>query len=228
VTGAAASHAPVCVLVGAYGEPPWTVWLDLVFDSDVAIQWALLPSDATIEDGIVREFGEDSYPPADGAGGGGGERLVIAGLLRLAVNAMLLLADYGCRHLGPANPTQYRRLERYAGMARRRKRGVAEADRNLRLVTRLCGFPQDVVLHGEERESAGPGASPGEGDGGAEPHRRPHWRPHWRRGQWKTHAHGPGRAQRKRLFIRPVLVNGHLLKEGEQIPSTTYRQRPAG
>ena len=36
-------------------------------------------------------------------------------------------------------------------------------------------------------------------------------------------AYGPGLSQHKRLFIKPVLVNRHLLREGEGIPQTAYR-----
>lgn len=214
------AHAPACILIGAYGQPPWTIWLDIVFNSGVGIQWALLPTDATIEDGIIREFGQDSYLPADLPANcfGSDERRIVAGLLRLAVNAMLLLADFGCRHLGPLNPSHFRRLERYAALARRRNRGTGkiEAERNLRLAPQLYGFPQDIVLHGEERSGGDPPAS---GTQEEESHRRPHWR----RGHWKMHAFGPGLRQRKRLFIKPVLVNRHLLREGGEIPQTVYR-----
>ena len=36
-------------------------------------------------------------------------------------------------------------------------------------------------------------------------------------------ACGPSLTQRKRLFINPVLVNRHLLRDGGAIPQTTYR-----
>jgi len=121
--------------------------------------------------------------------------------------------------LGPVNPSHYRRLERYAALARKRNRatGKIEAERNLRLAPQLYGFPQDIVLHTEERTVADAPASGTEEDS--------HRRPHWRRGHWKMHAFGPGLTQRKRLFIKPVLVNRHLLREGGGIPQTLYRVR---
>jgi hypothetical protein len=143
------------------------------------------------------------------------EKLVVAGLLRLAVNAMLLPTDLGCRHLGPLNPGHHRRLQKYAGLARKRKSGNAEADRNLRLATQLYGFPRDIVLHHEQRTSAD---TPGEAaEGGA------HRRPHWRRGHWKMHAFGAALSERKRVFIKPVLVNRHLLRDGQGVSDPVYR-----
>jgi hypothetical protein len=144
---------------------------------------------------------------------GAAERLVLAGLIRLAVNAMLLLTDFGWKHMGPVNAPHYRRLEHYDAMARKRGAGGVNAQRDLRMAAQLYGFSQDIVLYGEERSPAAPEGS------GAEPHRRPHWR----RGHWTTHAHGPDLSLRKRLFIKPVLVNRHLLREGEGISQTTYR-----
>ena len=37
------------------------------------------------------------------------------------------------------------------------------------------------------------------------------------------HAHGPGLSQRKRLFIKPVFVNRHLLAESQNPFATSYR-----
>jgi hypothetical protein len=51
-----ARHAPAFLIIGAYGQPPWTIWLDVVMDTNVGVQWALLPTDPTIEEGIVREL----------------------------------------------------------------------------------------------------------------------------------------------------------------------------
>jgi hypothetical protein len=48
-------------------------------------------------------------------------------MLRLAVNSMLLLTDFGCKHLGPINAPRYRRLEYYAAMSRKRGTGVINA-----------------------------------------------------------------------------------------------------
>ena len=146
---------------------------------------------------------------------GSEERQVVAGVVRLAINAMLLLSDVGCDHLGPSNPSHFHRLERYAALARKRRSGIVEANRNLRLAPQLYGLPQNILLHAED----GTGADAPSGDGQADAPRRPHWR----RGHWKMQACGPSLTQRKRLFIKPVLVNRHLLRDGGAIPRTTYR-----
>ncbi len=36
----------------------------------------------------------------------------------------------------------------------------------------------------------------------------PSRRPHWRRGHWRHQAHGPQRAQRKLMWVRPTRVLG--------------------
>jgi hypothetical protein len=217
------THGPACIIIGIHGQPPWTVWLDLIFDSASCVQWAVLPESPTIEDGIARRFGPESYVPAEPTPGryGADQGLIMAGMTRLAVNSMLLLSDFGCKHLGPLNEPHYRRLEHYAAMAKKRGARLVDAQRDLRMAPQLYGFSQEVVLYGKERGAA----TPDDGDGEA------HRRPHWRRGHWKTHAHGPNLSLRKRLFIKPVLVNWHLLREGEGISQTTYRmpgrkQRP--
>jgi len=210
-------NAPACLLIGAYGEPPWTIWLEMVLDGNTSIVWALLPTDPTIEDGI--ESGHDLYLPENmvPSSFGAQQRQVVTGVMRLGTNAMLLLSDLGCSHLGPTNPSHYRRLEHFATVARKRKSGIVEADRNLRLAPQLYGLPQDIILHAEERTNTDSPASNGEPDAPR--------RPHWRRGHWKMQACGPNLSQHRRLFIKPVLVNRHLLRQGEGIPQTTYRVR---
>ncbi len=208
-------HAPACVLIGWPSPSVPVVWVSTVFDSGVRVRLSILPTDETLEDGIAREFGAEQYVQIGDLNPE--ERVILASVHRLAVNAMLLLVEFGCRQLGPANEGHFHRLQRYAGLARKRGRGVAEADRDLRLAPQLYGFVQEVELHEEAHES--PADS---GDGGGS-----HRRPHWRRGHWKTHAHGPGRSLRKRILIKPVLVNRPLLHEGEGPAQTVYRLVPA-
>src|SRR5207249_3331164 len=124
--------------------------------------------------------------------------------------------EFGHRRLGPVNESYYRRLERYLQVARKNKRGVQEAERNLRLAPQLYGFPQEVVLYDAE-----PSSSVRTSEGSTEAMRHPHWR----HGHWKMQAYGPGCSQHKRIFIKPVFVNGHLMRDGAIIPQTTYRIR---
>jgi hypothetical protein len=204
-------HAPEGVLVGFQATSVTTIWLDVFFSSGVKTRLALLPSDATIEAGIRREFGDDSFIDN---GLTPDERHVLAGVLRIAVNAMLLLTEYGCKRRGPANPSYHGRLERYLRLARKRGHGVVEAERNLRLAAQVYGFAQDITLY--ERTHA---LAEGEGAGG------PGRRPHWRRGHWKMQAHGPGLTLRRRRLIKPVFVNAHLVCDGQRSVPATYRIR---
>ncbi len=205
-------HSPEGVLIGFHPPPVSSLWVQALFSSGIINRFAITAADATIEDGIVREFG-DSYVGALPMTVP--ERVVTASVVRIAVNAMLLLTDFGCKRLGPANESQARRLERYLKLARKRRQDIAGAERNLRLATQLYGFSQEVVLH-EEQAGSGPGMEPARDNGQPV-------RPHWRRGHWKMHAHGPGLSLRKRILIKPVLVNRDLLR-GERVSfQTTYR-----
>ena len=125
---------------------------------------------------------------------------------------MLLMMEYGCRRLGAANESHYRRLQHHLDVARKRGTRIAETELELRLALQLYGFDQGIVLHDEARSSGEPNE---EGDA--------HRRPHWRRGHWKMHAYGPGRSQRKRILIKPVMVNKHLLAGEGGCSQTAYR-----
>jgi hypothetical protein len=207
------AETPECVIIGFHEPPVSTIWADTLFSSGSVSRVVMLPSDATIEAGIVRECGEDSY--ADVEAFDLPHRLVLAGALRLAVNAMLLLTEFGCKRLGPTNASNYERLRRHVAVSRQRGHGLEQAERGLRLAPQVYGFSQDVVLYDRElppdRETHGDGVPPR--------------RPHWRRGHVKMHAYGPKRSLRKRIFIRPTLVNHHLIHGLEPAADVVYRIR---
>lgn len=116
-------------------------------------------------------------------------------LIRVAVNACLLLTQYGHRSLGKANPGYAARLE-----ASLRKKGLPESVRRanraaLHALPELIGFDQHVRVYDHAGEPHGGGGERGE------------VRPHWRRGHWANVACGTGRAERRLVFRRPVLVH---------------------
>lgn len=47
--------------------------------------------------------------------------------------------------------------------------------------------------------------------------------PHWRKGHWREQAHGPRLTLRKRVLIRPTLVNGHGVTDPMQVKGHVYR-----
>lgn len=47
--------------------------------------------------------------------------------------------------------------------------------------------------------------------------------PHWRRGHWREQAHGPRQSLRKRILIRPTLVNGREVTDPLQVQGHVYR-----
>jgi hypothetical protein len=209
----AIAESPECVIIGFHESPVSTIWTDTVFSSWRVVRVTILPSDASIETGIARECGDDSYAEADAFDLS--HRLILAGALRVAVNSMLLLAEYGCNRIGPTNPSLYDRLHRHLQEAQQRGQGLDNARRNVRLVPQLFGLPQDIVLY--DREPGPDSESPSECGAPR--------RPHWRRGHWKMQAHGPQRSLRKRIFIRPTLVNHQLLCGSEPNADVAYRMR---
>lgn len=46
---------------------------------------------------------------------------------------------------------------------------------------------------------------------------------HWRRGHWREQAHGPRMSLRKRILIKPVLVNGHGETHPLDVPGHVYK-----
>ena len=136
-------------------------------------------------------------------------------LSKLALNVCLMATAYGTKCLGPANPSHYERLKRYAKLACKRGREQQEkADMEVRTMPVRYSFAQEVTLYRREQAT---GHSEGEGKGG--------WTvsPHWRRGHWRAQPCGPGRQERRRVAIPSVLVNGHLFVGSPANTVATYR-----
>ncbi len=117
------------------------------------------------------------------------EEIVLGNALsKLALNVCLMATAYGTRCLGPANPSHYERLKRYAKVARKRGRDQQEkAEMELRMTSVRYTFAQEVTLYHRE---PGEVRTEGNGTGG--------WTvsPHWRRGHctprtsWLERANG--------------------------------------
>lgn len=143
------------------------------------------------------------------------EAAITLRVLRVAINCLLLLTQYGCRAVGPDNPSHRARLARYLEKAQKRRDGIDEAERNLRHVPLVYDFAQHVALH-EERPAR---LSDEQRAGG--------WsvKPHWRRGHMRRQPFGPGRAERKLVFIRPVLIHKETMPAAGKL-TTTYHADP--
>jgi hypothetical protein len=121
-------------------------------------------------------------------------------LSKLALNVCLMATAYGVRCLGPANPSHYERLKRYAQLARKRGREQQEqADLEVRLMPLRYAFAQEVTLY---RREAGEVRPEGNGSGG--------WTvsPHWRRGHCTPRTSWLERANGQRPPVRGVEVQG--------------------
>ncbi|MFO0800197.1 MAG: hypothetical protein U0804_22245 [Gemmataceae bacterium] len=132
----------------------------------------------------------------------GGRGASFAPFVRAALN-FLMLAAGGHRLVGPANPAQARTLRERIKRARkdRDKDKVEELRSRLRRLPSVFTLAQEVKLFDREQPPADPNP---DADGTPKT-------PHWRKGHWRRVAVGAGRTGRKAVFIRPVLVNGHLL-----------------
>lgn len=115
--------------------------------------------------------------------------------VRVALNCNLALAHYATR-LRALDPDLMKRLRQRSHVENPERRGRAR--RRLLGEFRVLEFSQEVAFHSEEPEHR----ARSEGDGQA------HWEvmPHWRRGHWRRQPFGVGRAERKLVFIKPILV----------------------
>ena len=162
------------------------------------------------------EKGKQAWDAKDTLGMTPEEAALGSALSKLALNVCLMATAYGVRCLGPANPSHYERLKRFAQLARKRGREFERADLEVRLVPVQYAFAQEVTLY---RREAGEVRTEGSGGGG--------WTvsPHWRRGHWRSQVCGPGRQERRRVAIPSVLVNAHLFVGAASDTVATYRVR---
>lgn len=132
----------------------------------------------------------------------GGPAAWFTPFVRVALN-FLMLAAAGHRLVGPANPAQARTLRERIKRAKkeRRKDKYEELRTRLRRLPSVFTLAQEVNLFDREQPPADPNP---DADGTPKT-------PHWRKGHWRRVAVGAGRTGRKLVFIKPVLVNGHLL-----------------
>lgn len=132
----------------------------------------------------------------------GGRGAGFAPFIRVALN-FLMLAAGGHRLVGPANPAQGRTLRERIKRAKkeRNKDKYEELRTRLRRLPSVFTLAQEVKLFDREPPPADPNP---DADGTPKT-------PHWRKGHWRRVAVGVGRTERKPVYIKPVVVNGHLL-----------------
>ncbi len=160
------------------------VWSHLISTARCGV---VSDTSATVEQVLERSRGvrwEGSMAVEDS------EEAITINVLRMAMNACSLLTMFGCQRVGYTN-------ESHAARLARRNNPASQAE--LHTMPVVYGFQQDIQLY----ERAAPCTA---GDG---THASP--KPHWRIGHYRTQPHGPGLSNSKRIFIKPVLVNSHLL-----------------
>ena len=81
---------------------PATLVLEVIYSSTFSFAVALSCETSTIEECIVRQYGDDLYFDSEFTATLL-EKKVTANACRLAINSMLLLTEFGCKQLGPAS-----------------------------------------------------------------------------------------------------------------------------
>ena len=121
----------------------------------------------------------------------------------LLVNAMFYLEGLGSAapQPGPGRDTPSNRVARWCQLdatKRRKEKSALNADGYA--VVRLVG---GEIIAGETRSTGGLPET------------------HWRRGHWRFQRHGEGLSERRRIWIKPVLVGaGH--HDGSELPGHVY------
>lgn len=159
----------------------------------MTISFSLSVPEESLEDGMADRMARapDMTPE---------ESAAIGYLGRVALNAAMMLTEHG-RALGPANPSQYARAQRYLELARQGKgrSTVEQAEAEVRRVPQFYGFEQHIHL----RTLTGPSeAVEASGDSYTV-------RPHWRRAHWRAQHYGPRGSLLKRVLIPHTMVNRH-------------------
>jgi hypothetical protein len=209
------SHAPDFVVVRHEPEAGCVLLAMHLTSHQVLTRLLKLDLAWTLEE--MWEKGQRTRGEADSLGISPEEKALGNALSKLALNVCLMATAYGVRCLGPANPSYYDRLKRYAKLARKRGREQQEkAEMEVRTAPVRYAFAQEVTLY---RREAGEVRTDVNGSGG--------WTvsPHWRRGHWRWQPCGPGRQERRRVAIPSVLVNAHLFVGSPADTVARYRVR---
>jgi hypothetical protein len=211
----AGSHAPDFVVVRHEPKAGCVLLAMHLTSHQVLTRLLKLDPAWTLEE--MWDKGKRAWDARDTLGMTPEEAALGSALSKLALNVCLMATAYGVLCLGPANPSYYERLKRYAKLARKRGREQQEkAEMEVGMMPVRYAFAQEVTLYRRENSEEH-----------AEPSGRGGWMvsPHWRRGHWRFQACGPGRAERRRLAIPSVLVNAHLFAGSTSDTVTTYRVR---
>ncbi len=115
-------------------------------------------------------------------------------LKRIALNLSLLLTRYGYSENGRLDPKQYAKNKHLLKSKSRRKR--LRARNHINATMQVVRISQDIAFADRVLSSESAGIS----DGAMKA-------PHWRRGHFRRQRVGSGRAKRRLVFVKPVLVN---------------------
>lgn len=127
-------------------------------------------------------------------------------LMRVAINSCLALVNYGhhSKYLFP------KEIESDQRLAREKTERGERARKRLSLAVQQVSFSQDIRLHSVSsmHESSGSGREIS---------------PHWRRGHWRMQACGASRSNRKRIFIKPMMIKQYLFTGDVANTTAVYR-----
>lgn len=153
----------------------------------------------TIEECLNR-FDEDCTPD---------EQQMCKRVFRIAVNSCLCLMNFGCKR----EPQFKKAFERDRQLASEKTTRGERARERLGTAIQIVSFKQTVKLHDHPPLPKG---QPGEPTGCE-------MTPHWRRGHWRMQRVGKGRAEVKRVLVKPTLVRADRFAGAASDTETTYR-----
>jgi hypothetical protein len=142
--------------------------------------------------------------------------------LRIALNTLLILEGEGMKKLGPSNPKYYEKLVRNVRKARTRKDSkdkIETAETLLQQEPIYYTFDQKVVIYDRDDLETDPVS-------GVSGHVGYHVHPHWRSGHYRMQRYGVGNLLRKRIRIKPVMVNKHRFGGSPANTTAMYEVRP--
>lgn len=160
----------------------------------------------TVDKAELPEFKSGLYVPLDDD-----EEEFYRLCLRAAFNANLLLANYGAREVGPANPAHAERCKETLRKKSAPEGAKANARNELRRMPTVFTIDQHVDLldrHGRPADAGDPTGR--------------HVRCHWRRGHWARQPHGEGRSLRKMIYRKPLLVHADEFGGSASATRVTY------
>lgn len=145
------------------------------------------------------------------------ESALVARISRVAMNINLMMTYLGVREIENHDLERLKRQAQGSPKSAAKRKKIRQAREQLEeeKLTQYIAFDQQIEFATREEDK-----EPSQDQGGT--HASP--RPHWRKGHFRMQPFGPQNSQRKRIYIKPVMVRGDRYIGDMSDASTTYSQ----